>query len=89
MIFFVPVEVLLSTFDLPFIIGSLFIQLLSSIVDSSSFLQPIGDQDAAAVRAIAAEAAVLLVWEVEEAFIWLVFWVLSTTMCLQGVLVVL
>jgi hypothetical protein len=65
----VPVKILLSTFDLPLLIGSLCIKLLSSVVYSSSLGQPVTSQYTASVTTITAEAAIVFGGEIEVSFV--------------------
>jgi hypothetical protein len=68
-IVFVVVEVLLESLDFPFLVGSTGVKLFGSIVDGSTLLQPVGEEDTASVSTIAAETAVSFAGEVKESFV--------------------
>lgn len=62
------VVVLLSTLNFPLYVGTIRIDLFGAIELGASLDEPVGCHDAASVGAVAAEAAVVLLGEVEEAF---------------------
>ena len=64
-----PVEVFLASFNFPFVIGSLGVKLLSSVVNSPSLDEPILGQNATSVSAIAAETTILLLREIQESLV--------------------
>jgi hypothetical protein len=65
----VVVEVLLESLDFPFLVGSTGVKLFGSVVDGSTLLQPVGEEDTASVSTIAAETAVSFAGEVKESFV--------------------
>ena len=84
-----PVEILLATFHFPFLIRSRSVQLFGSIVNSSSFNEPISRSDTTAMLTITAEAAVIFAGKIEISLVYILHIVLSTMICLQGVEAVL
>lgn len=68
----VVVEIFLTTLNFPFEVRSSRVELLSAIELGSSLDEPVGSDDSTAVSAIAAEAAVFLLGEIQESlsYIW-------------------
>lgn len=63
-----PIEVLLTSLDLPFSVRTLLVQLLSAVVDCTCRLKPIPGHDSASMRTITTVTAILLFGEIQESF---------------------
>ena len=88
-IVFVVVVIILTSFDIPFLVGTLLVKLFCSLAHCFCLNKPVREKYATSVSAITTEAAITFVWEIQKSFIYLFNFVLSTIICLHAVFDVL